>query len=155
MTGKTKQASARGCFVCGVENPVGLRLKFYQTAPGEVSADFTPPEHYQGYPGVLHGGIAAAALDETAGRAPMGIFPPRFMFTAKLEVKYRRNTPVGQPLKLVGRAGKERGRIAESWAGIYNEAGDLLAEANVLLADMPNPPDPAELEGSGWKVYPD
>lgn len=152
---KAKQASARECFVCGVENPVGLHLKFYQTAPGEVTTDFTPPEHYQGYPGVLHGGIVAAALDETAGRALMGIFPPRFMFTAKLEVKYRRNIPVGSPLKIVGKAGKDRGRFAESWAGIYNIDGELMAEANVLLADMPTPPDPAGLESMGWKVYPD
>jgi len=152
---RQKQASARECFVCGVENPVGLHLKFYQTAPGEISVDYTPPEHYQGYPGVLHGGIVAAILDETAGRALMGIFPPRFMFTAKMEVKYRKNIPVGQPLKIVGKAGKDRGRIAESWSGIYNAAGELLAEATVLLADIPNPPNPDELEGSGWKIYPD
>jgi len=150
-----KQASARECFVCGVENPVGLHLKFYQTAPGEVTTEITPPEHYQGYPGILHGGIAATMLDETAGRALMGIFPPRFMFTAKLEVKYRKNIPVGQPLKIIGRTLRDRGRLAEAWSGIYNADGDLLAEANVLLADIPNPPDPAELEGSGWKVYPD
>jgi acyl-coenzyme A thioesterase PaaI-like protein len=152
---KTKQASARACFVCGVENPVGLHLKFYQTAPGEVSVNLTPSEHYQGYPGVLHGGIAATMLDETAGRALMGIFPPRFMFTAKLEVKYRKNIPVGQPLKIIGKAGKDRGRIAESWSGIYNAEGELLAEANVLLVDLPDPPAPQELELSGWKIYPD
>jgi acyl-coenzyme A thioesterase PaaI-like protein len=152
---RTKQASARECFVCGMENPVGLHLKFYQVAPGEVTADITPPEHYQGYPGVLHGGIAAAMLDETAGRALMGIFPPRFMFTAKLEVKYRKNIPVGQPLKLTGRAGKDRGRVAEAWSGIYNAVGELLAEANVLLVDMPDPPQPEDLEPAGWKIYPD
>jgi acyl-coenzyme A thioesterase PaaI-like protein len=150
-----KQANARACFVCGVENPVGLKLKFYQTAPGEVVVDFTPPEHYQGYPGVLHGGIIASVLDEAAGRAHMGIFPPRFMFTAKLEVKYRRNIPVSQPLHVVGRAVKERGRLAEGWAGIYNTAGELMAEATTLLADVPNPPRPEDLEAMGWKIYPD
>jgi acyl-coenzyme A thioesterase PaaI-like protein len=152
---KAKQASARECFVCGVENPVGLKLKFYETAPGEVTVDFVPPQNYQGYTGVLHGGIVATVLDETAGRALMGIFPPRFMVTAKLEVKYRKNVPVGAPLKIVGKAIKDRGRVAESWSGIYNADGELLAEANVLLVDMPNPPDPATLEPSGWKVYPD
>jgi acyl-coenzyme A thioesterase PaaI-like protein len=150
-----KQASGRMCFVCGVENPVGLHLKFYETGPGEVTVDFTAPEHYQGYPGVLHGGIVASILDETAGRALMGIFPSRFMFTAKLEVKYRKNVLVGAPLKIIGKAGKDRGRMAEGWSGIYNADGELLAEANVLLVDMPNPPDPSELESIGWKVYPD
>jgi len=152
---RQKQASARECFVCGVENPIGLHLKFYQIAPGEVTADFVPPEQYQGYPGVLHGGIVATILDETAGRALMGIFPPRFMFTAKLEIKYRKNIPVGQPIKIIGKAGKDRGRIAESWSGIYNIEGDLLAEANVLMVDVPNPPNLETLEPSGWKVYPD
>jgi acyl-coenzyme A thioesterase PaaI-like protein len=150
-----KQANSRLCFVCGVDNPVGLHLSFYETGPGEVSVDFTPPEHYQGYPGVLHGGIAASILDEAAGRAHMGAFPPRFLFTAKLEVKYRKNIPVGKPLKVIGRAVKDRGRMAEGWSGIYNQEGELLAEANVLLVDVPDPPDPVELEESGWKVYPD
>jgi len=150
-----KQANSRQCFVCGIDNPVGLHLKFYETDSGEVAVDFTPPEHYQGYPGVLHGGIAASILDETAGRSVMGIFPPRFMFTAKLEIKYRKNIPVGKPLKIIGKLGKVRGRMAECWSGIFSQEGELLAEANVLLVDVPNPPNPSELEGWGWKVYPD
>jgi acyl-coenzyme A thioesterase PaaI-like protein len=150
-----KQANSRLCFVCGLENPVGLHLNFYETGPGEVTVDFTPLEHYQGYPGVLHGGIVASVLDEAAGRALMGIFPPRFMFTAKLEVKYRKNIPIGKPLRIIGKAGKDRGRMAEGWSGIYNQEGELLAEANALLVDVLNPPDPSELAESGWKVVPD
>ncbi|MBE3037947.1 MAG: PaaI family thioesterase [Chloroflexi bacterium] len=150
-----KQANSRLCFVCGLENPVGLHLNFYEAGPGEVTVNFTPSEHYQGYPGLLHGGIVASVLDEAAGRAHMGIFPPRFMFTAKLEVKYRKNIPIGKPLKIIGKAGKGRGRMAEGWSGIYNQEGELLAEANALLVDVPNPPDPSELQESGWKVYPD
>jgi acyl-coenzyme A thioesterase PaaI-like protein len=150
-----KQASSRNCFVCGVQNPVGLHLNFYETSPGELSVEFTPPEHYQGYPGVLHGGIVASILDETAGRTLMGSFPPRFLFTARLEVKYRKNVPVGVPLKIIGRAGKDRGRVAEAWSGIFNRDGELLAEANALLVNVPNPPDPSELNEWGWQVYPD
>jgi acyl-coenzyme A thioesterase PaaI-like protein len=150
-----KQANSRLCFVCGLENPIGLHLSFYDTGPGEVSVEFTPSECYQGYPGVLHGGIVASILDETAGRAHMGGIPPRFMFTAKLEVKYRKNIPIGTLLKVIGKAGKDRGRTAEGWSGIYNQDGELLAEANVLLVDVPNPPNPSELQESGWKIYPD
>jgi acyl-coenzyme A thioesterase PaaI-like protein len=150
-----KQANSRSCFVCGVNNPVGLHLSSYETGPGEVAVDFTAPERYQSYPGVLHGGIIAAILDETAGRAHIRGFPPRFMFTAKLEIRYRKNVPTGQPLKIIGRAGKERPRMAESWAGIYGQDGTLLAEANALYMDIPNPPDASALDSFGWKVYPD
>ncbi|MGB4292654.1 MAG: PaaI family thioesterase [Bacteroidales bacterium] len=53
------------CFGCGPENPAGLKLHFTE-CNGELQAKWLPSEHYQGYPGVLHGGITAALLDETA-----------------------------------------------------------------------------------------
>ena len=156
---KTKQPNSRMCFICGVENPVGLHLHIYETAPGEVEAAYTAPEHFQGYPGVLHGGIVGAILDELSGRALMGSDPmaPRFMFTAKLEIKYRKNVPIGVPLRIVGKAGKARSKSAEGWAGIYDAGtGELLAEANTLLINVP--PDQFnadDLERLGWKIYPD
>ena len=152
-----KQPNSRHCFVCGVDNPVGLHLKFYETIPGEIRAEFTAPEYFQGYPGVLHGGIVASILDETSGRAHMGDpSAPRFMFTGKLEVKYRRNVPIGKPLKIVGKAGKSRGKLAEGWAGIYDETGELLAEATTLLVDVPKDTfEMADADKLGWRVYPD
>ncbi len=152
------QASSRHCFVCGVENTHGLHLVFKQTGPGEVSADFTAPEHFQGYPGVVHGGIVAAMLDEISGRAHMGDDPnkPRFMFTARLELRYRKNVPVGQPLHLVGKALKSKGRTATASGQIYAPDGTLLAEAEALLVDVPGEALDADvLEALGWRVYPE
>ena len=142
-----------------MENPVGLHLHIYETAPGEVESTYIAPDHFQGYPGVLHGGITAALIDEIAGRALMGSDPmdPRFMFTAKLEVKYRKNVPIGKPLKILGKAGKSKARYAEAWAGIYDaETGELLAEGNALLMDVPAEQfDQSRLSELGWKVYPE
>lgn len=147
------------CFICGLENPVGLHLHIYETEPGVVESSYTAPEHFQGYPGVLHGGIVGAIIDEMSGRAHMGSDPmaPRFMFTAKLEVKYRRNVPVGKALKVIGKAGKSRGKSAEAWAGIYEaESGELLAEGTVLLINVPEDQfDLSRLGELGWKVYPE
>ncbi len=154
-----KQPNSRMCFICGMENPVGLHLHFYETGPGMVETTYTAPEHFQGYPGVLHGGIVSAILDEVSGRAHMGSDPatPRFMFTARLEIKYRRNVPIGRPLRIVGRAGKSRGKAAEAWAGIYQVGSDdLLAEGNALLIDVPEEQFGFERLGElGWKVYPE
>jgi acyl-coenzyme A thioesterase PaaI-like protein len=151
------QPNSRHCFICGLENPVGLRLRIYQTEPGIIETTYTAPDHFQGYPGVLHGGIVASILDEISGRAQMGDpSEPRFMFTGKLEVKYRKNVPIGKPLKIVGKAGKSKGKMAEGWAGIYDENGTLLAEATTLLIDVPEETlDSANLEELGWKVYPE
>ncbi|MFZ5882521.1 MAG: PaaI family thioesterase [Chloroflexota bacterium] len=156
---RTKQPNSKMCFICGLENPVGLHLHIYETEPGVVETTYTAPEHFQGYPGVLHGGIVGAIIDEISGRAHMGSDPqnPRFMFTAKLEVKYRKNVPVGKPLKIIGRAGKTKARSAEAWAGIYDaETGELLAEGSTLLINVPEAQfDLSRLEELGWKVYPD
>lgn len=149
-----KQPNSKACFVCGLENAYGLRIHFYEDSPGEVCASVTLPEQYQGYPGVVHGGIVAALLDEAAGRAHMGGDPPRFLFTAKLEIHYRKNTPVGKPLRLVGIAGKSRGRTALAKSALYDEDGSLLAEAEALLVDVPRQvTSNVDLEEIGWKVY--
>ncbi len=154
-----KQPNSRMCFICGVENPVGLHLHIYETEPGVVETTYVAPGHFQGYPGVLHGGIVGAIIDEISGRALMGNDPmnPRFMFTAKLEVKYRRNVPIGKPLKIIGRAGKSKSRSAEAWAGIYEaETGELLAEGTTLLMNVPaDQIDSTQLSELGWKIYPE
>jgi acyl-coenzyme A thioesterase PaaI-like protein len=149
------QPNSRNCFVCGLENPFGLHLRFYTTAPGEVSVDYTVPAHYQGYPGVVHGGVVAAMLDEATGRVFMGDpDAPRFMYTARLSIRYRKNVPVETPLKLVGRAGKNKGRTATASGAIYGPDGELLAEAEALLVDVPaGVVDTVDLETLGWKVY--
>jgi acyl-coenzyme A thioesterase PaaI-like protein len=156
---RTKQPNSRKCFICGLENPVGLHLHIFEVEPGVVETTYTAPDHFQGYPGVLHGGIVSALIDEISGRTHMGSDPnkPRFMFTAKLEVKYRRNVPVGKPLKIIGRAGRSKSRSAEAWAGIYDTGtNELLAEGNALLIDVPEEQfDKSRLEDLGWKVVPE
>lgn len=152
-----KQPNSLHCFICGIDNPIGLKLKIYRSDEGTIESTYTAPEHFQGYPGVLHGGIVAAILDEISGRALMGDPSlPRFMFTGKLEVRYRKNVPIGIPLRIVGKAGKSKGKIAIGWAGIYNEADELLAEASTLLINVPQTLlSNADAESLGWKIYPD
>ncbi len=154
-----KQPNSRMCFICGLENPVGLHLHIYETEPGVVETTYIAPEHFQGYPGVLHGGIVGAIIDEVSGRALMGSDPmnPRFMFTAKLEVKYRKNVPVGRKLKIIGKAVRSKARSAEAWAGIYDaETEELLAEGTTLLMNVPSEQfDASKLNELGWKVYPE
>jgi uncharacterized protein (TIGR00369 family) len=154
---RTKQANSLNCFVCGIQNPLGLHLKFYETAPGEVEAECTVTEQYQGYPGIVHGGIVSAMLDELAGRSMMGdTSAPRFMFTARLQVRYHKNVPIGQPLRLIGKAGESRGRKSTATSAIYDCDGTLLAEAEVLMINVPQSVvEDVDLQALGWKVYPD
>ncbi len=158
MAERKPQPNSKMCFICGLENPVGLKLRIYETEPGVVETTYTAPEHFQGYPGVLHGGIISTILDEVSGRSLMGPADnPRFMFTAKLEVIFRKNVPIGKPLRIVGKALSDKGRSAEAWGGIYDaESGELLAEGKSLLVNVPRDRiDLTNLEEMGWKVYPE
>jgi acyl-coenzyme A thioesterase PaaI-like protein len=135
----TRQPTSRSCFVCGRENPVGLKVKWDQhLEAGELRGTVVIPEHFNGYPGVTHGGIVAAVLDETAGRTILmdGGFDD-LMVTAKLEVLYRRPTPTGVPLEVVGRLLRRLEARAEAEAELRLPDGTVAARASVLLARPP------------------
>ena len=151
-----KQPNSRMCFVCGMENPAGLKLSFFESGPGQAQAKWVAPDNFQGYPGVVHGGIVASLLDEVAGRAVMGGAEPRFMVTVTLDVKYRKPVPLGVDLHLSGRVIKDRGRLAQVHSQLTLSDGSVAAEANVLLAHSPHSEsDLCEADRLGWRVYPD
>ena len=58
-----KQPNSRMCFVCGIDNAVGLHLHFYTDDEGRCIARFQPREKHQGFPGQLHGGVISTLLD--------------------------------------------------------------------------------------------
>ncbi len=99
-----KQPTSRTCFLCGRDNSHGLKMSWYNNLElNRVEAEVTIPEHFNGYPGIVHGGIVATILDETSGRAVMldGNFDNLFV-TLRLNVAYRKPTPTNTPLKVIG-----------------------------------------------------
>ena len=99
-----RQPTSRTCFLCGRDNDNGLKMVWFNNSElNQVEANVTIPEHFNGYPGITHGGIVAAILDETAGRAVMldGDFDNLFI-TLRLNVIYRKPTPTNKPLKIIG-----------------------------------------------------
>jgi acyl-coenzyme A thioesterase PaaI-like protein len=133
------QPSSRSCFVCGRDNPVGLKVRFVNDREaGLVRGTVRIAEHFNGYPGVAHGGIVGALLDETAGRTVLlAGGAEALMVTAKLEITYRRPTPTGCELLLVGRLLSHSGDRAEAEAEMQLGDGTVTARCRVLLAPPP------------------
>jgi uncharacterized protein (TIGR00369 family) len=149
-----KQPNSRMCFVCGMQNPIGLKAFFYQDEEGRVVAHFTGKEEHQGYPGVMHGGIVTALLDEVIGR--VAIAYDLWAVTAKLEVRFRRPVPLGQPLTLVGEMTRLRSRTLEAHGEIRLEDGTVAAEAEGVYIRLPQEEiERVEEELDFWKVVPD
>ena len=151
-----KQPSSRNCFVCGVENDHGLHLEFYENDAGEVIVDYVIADRFQGYPGIAHGGIVASLVDEVLGRVHMGgdNKSPRFMYTAKLTINYRKPVPLNTPVRIIGKRKRSKGRVASSTAEIIGPSNTVLVEAEALLVEVPKEQlDDVNLEELGWKVY--
>jgi acyl-coenzyme A thioesterase PaaI-like protein len=149
-----RQPTSNHCFICGRQNPVGLKMEFHSAGSGEVVAEYTVPDVYQGYPGVVHGGVTAAILDETAGRSVMtDDDEQRFFVTLKLETRYRRQVPTGTPLRILGHLKDLRGRRAVVHSEIRLPDGTVAAEAEAVLVELqPHMLQAVDTEALGWGV---
>jgi uncharacterized protein (TIGR00369 family) len=151
----TMQPSSRTCFVCGRENPLGLAARWVSDAEkGEVRASLEIPEHFNGFPGTVHGGVLSALLDEAAVRTALlaGGFDD-LMVTAKLEVAFRRPTPTRTPIVVSARIVRRVGSRVQAEAEVRLPDGTVAARAEALLARPP--PDIAAAwaaEREHWRV---
>lgn len=150
-----QQYNSTSCFACGLENRFGLRLRFFDNGKDQVFAHFTLDPQHGGYPGMAHGGIVAAILDEVGGRTVMINSPNCFFVTARMEIRYRQPVPIGALLEAAGTLLKRRASRTQARAKIYSAEQGLLAEAEILYTDLPhNLLDPNEAESRfGWKLY--
>jgi uncharacterized protein (TIGR00369 family) len=117
----------------------------------------TIPGHFNGYPGFVHGGIVAALIDETAGRALLldGSWDDLFV-TLKLEVKYRQPTPTDQPLTVTGWVIKRTSNRAKVAGRVTLGDGTVTAEGEAIVV---RPSEEFEHtwgpEKPFWRVYDD
>lgn len=130
---ETRQPSYRNCYVCGRENPIGLRVQFHQRG-NQVVTHFTPGPEHQGYPDRMHGGIAATLLDETIGRA--GFIHGYWTFTVRFEVKYRKPIPIGEQITIVGEMTRDRGRAIEAQGQVLLADGSVAIEGSGLFIKL-------------------
>ena len=118
------------CFVCGEKNDFGLRAQFYETDNKELVALIIPSEQHQGYPGRMHGGIAATILDEIIARSiTIGKEEQLWGVTLELKTKFRKPVPLGQELKVVGRVTIEGTRSFEGTGEILLQNGEIAVSA--------------------------
>jgi acyl-coenzyme A thioesterase PaaI-like protein len=114
------------CFACGKDNPIGLKLRFEDTEEG-VHGTITLAKEYQGWPGIAHGGIICAMLDETLFYTVNKKYPQASV-TAELNVRMKHPVPVGEPLELDGKFVLQKGRLIQAVAIVSTRDGKALAE---------------------------
>lgn len=119
------------CFVCGPDNPAGLKVCFeIDRANRTISGRFTPAKYHQGYEGIVHGGILAALLDEAMVKLAYGLGLDAV--SAELSVKFRSPASPGNELIIKARLTNERSRVIEAEAKIES-IGRVIAEGRGKL----------------------
>lgn len=118
---------ARHCFVCGPDNPIGLKLQFAVDG-ATCRGRFVPGPHHGGFDGVTHGGIVYSVLDDAM--ANWFFLQGARGYTAKCEIRYRAPLPLGTPATIECALVRRKGRLVQLSARAMNEAtGAVLAEA--------------------------
>ena len=124
-----KQPNSKQCFVCGLNNQFGLKSRFYELENKEIVALFMPLAEHQSYPGRLHGGVAAAILDETIGRAMLNHQETELWgVTLEFSMKFRKPVPLDQQITVVARITGENKRSFTGTGEI------LLADGSVAVS---------------------
>ena len=123
-----------GCWGCG-ENPIGIALPLPEREGAEEYHAYVEfDDRHQGGPGIVHGGLVSAALDEACGLlATWHRFPA---VTARIFVRYRRPVPINTDLLAVAIVVDSRGRRIHV-DGRLLDGGEPLAEARGAFLHVP------------------
>ena len=120
------------CFVCRPRAQHGLGLEFALVGD-HVEASWLPQADFEGWPGVLHGGAIASALDEGAAWAMIGV-SGRVGFTTRLDLRFLKPVPLARPAKVLGHVKDVGERGGTYTAEVHLEEGALAAVAAVDYA---------------------
>jgi uncharacterized protein (TIGR00369 family) len=120
------------CFVCGQNNPDGMRLKFVLDEDRQTFVcKFRLGKRYTGPPGHCHGGIIASILDDAMGK--VNKLHHVVALTREMTVEYLKPVPLRQPLRVEGREIEKRGRTHINSAEILNEKNEVLARSRGIF----------------------
>ncbi len=113
------------CFACGSDNPYGLHLKIEFDGDTAV-CEFVPDKKWEGYKGIMHGGITATILDEIMVYAVYK--KDLWSVTADFKVKYVKSVPLGEKIIAKGWVKDIRKKLVYCESVITNEKGEILAK---------------------------
>lgn len=114
------------CFGCGTNNPIGMKLKF--TRDGEtLRTEYKPDKMFQGWPGLLHGGIAATLLDEVMSNVAYAT--GKTCLTAEMDLRQRQPIKIDETLIITAWITRHRSKIIETAGKITLKDGTVVAES--------------------------
>jgi acyl-coenzyme A thioesterase PaaI-like protein len=115
------------CVVCGPDNPHGLQIRFEREADGTAAANWRPAKNWEGFQGIVHGGIISTVLDEAMSKAVAALECEAL--TGELRVRFRRHVASGEDLHIRGWIVKRMKRLIKTEATLTSADGAERAHA--------------------------
>lgn len=123
------------CFVCGPNNPLGLKIPFVVDRAGKtIRCEFTPGPEYQGFQGITHGGIITTLLDEAMVKLAFELGVSAV--TAWMEVRFVAPLFTGEKVGLLATIEKEGKKLIEATAEAVTRDGKIIAKATGKLIKL-------------------
>jgi uncharacterized protein (TIGR00369 family) len=119
--------SQDACIVCGPNHPRGLRITYEQDSSGSSTASWIPTSEWEGFRGIVHGGIIGTVLDEAMAKAVAATECEAL--TGELRVRFHRRVQAGEKLRIKGWIVKSTKRLIETEGTLTAENGSQCAHA--------------------------
>ena len=112
------------CVVCSIADAGGLHLKFEVADDGSVKAGFQCKKAFEGYPGILHGGVISTILDGAMGHCMFA----RGMTAVTVEMTTRFRHPV-----IIGYGATVQAWITRSSHPLYLLEAEIIQNGEVRV----------------------
>ena len=123
------------CFGCAPDNPIGLHMEFFEEGDN-ILCFWRPQNHFEGWVGVLHGGIISTLIDETAGWVVTRKLQAAGM-TSKLDVTFRKPVTSSEvQVTVKAHLAEKRRNLALIDVVVENAHGEVCAEGRVTYFVM-------------------
>jgi uncharacterized protein (TIGR00369 family) len=123
------------CFVCGPNNPIGLKLDF--TFDGKtMKTRFVPRKEHQGYVDIVHGGIISTLLDEIMVKLAIELGMPAV--TAQMDVRLKKALHIGEAVTVSAEITEDTKKLLRAYAEAVTDDGVIVADARGKLVKISN-----------------
>ncbi len=126
-----------GCVVCGQENANGLHIRYMRERDGAITAEWRPTKNWEGFEGIVHGGIISTVLDEAMSKAVAAM--NHEALTAELRVRFRHHVAAGEDLRVRGWVVEKVKRLITAEATVTAADGSERAHAWARFLALPGP----------------
>ncbi len=124
------------CFVCGQNNPKGLKRKF-TLHNKKAETRFIANKTHIGYENIVHGGIISALLDDAIIWASYTSLNS-FGVTAELKVRFIKPVPINKEFIINGEIVENKGKLLIGRGVMKDSSGEVFAAAKAKIIALNN-----------------